>query len=90
MNLLPIAASTVAVLTCLATTPVTAQERGAEPPLQLHAVNPSMSLSAPTNSPVQQQMREDYAASLRSAQKGAVATEPVRSRPAGASDRARA
>ena len=69
MNLLPIAASTVAVLTCPANTPVTAQERRAEPPLQLHAVNPSMSLSAPTNRLLQQQMREDYAARLRSAQK---------------------
>jgi len=27
-----------------------------------------MSLSAPTNSPLQEQMREDYAASLRGAQ----------------------
>ena len=76
MNILPIAASTVAVLTCLASTPVTAQERGAEPPLQLHAVNPSMSLSAPTNSPLQQQMREDYAASLRSAQRELLQRNP--------------
>ena len=68
MNILSIAASMVAVLTCLASTPVTAQERGAEPPIQLHAVNPSMSLSAPTNSPLQEQMREDYATSLRGAQ----------------------
>ena len=76
MNLLPIAASTVAVFICLTNTPVTAQERGAEPPIQLHAVNPSMSLSAPTNSPLQQQMREDYATSLRGAQRELLQRNP--------------
>jgi hypothetical protein len=34
------------------------------PPQQLHAFNPSQSLSAPTNNPVQEQMREDYATQL--------------------------
>ena len=29
-----------------------------------HSVNPSLSLSAPTNSPLQEQMREDYATGL--------------------------
>src|ERR1700737_1051339 len=32
-----------------------------------HAVSPSLSLSAPTNSPLQEQMREAYAPGLRGA-----------------------
>ena len=36
--------------------------------MQLHAVNPSESLSAPTNSPFADQMLEDYASQLRGAQ----------------------
>ena len=76
MNLLPIAASTVAVLICLTNTPVTAQERGAEPPIQLHAVNPSMSLTAPTNNPLQDQMRQDYATGLMGAQRDLLQQNP--------------
>jgi len=51
MKLLPLA-----ILACLAATPVGAQQREVGPMPQLHAVNPSMSLSAPTNNPLQQQM----------------------------------
>jgi hypothetical protein len=47
-----IAAWAVAVLTSLAIIPVTAQQPGAEPPIQLQAVNPSMSLSSPADSPL--------------------------------------
>jgi hypothetical protein len=47
-----IAASAVAVLASLAITPVTAQQPGAEPPMQLQAVNPSMSHSSPADSPL--------------------------------------
>lgn len=45
---------------------VDAQERVIDPPppLQLHAVNPSMSLSTPASNPLQEQMREDYATTL--------------------------
>jgi hypothetical protein len=63
-SILPLA---TAVSATLAGAPVAAQERVApeqrslSPPSQLHAVNPSLSLSAPTNSPLQEQMREDYA-----------------------------
>lgn len=46
------------------------------PGLQLHAVNPSMSLSAPAISPVQQQMQDDYAASLMSAQRQLLQQNP--------------
>jgi hypothetical protein len=38
------------------------------PGLQLHAVNPSLSLSAPATSPLQQQMQDDYATNLMQAQ----------------------
>jgi len=64
--------STVAISVSLATVPVAAQQ----PPPQLHAVNPSMSLSAPTNSPLQQQMREDYATGLRGAQRELLQQNP--------------
>jgi hypothetical protein len=58
MKLLPFAISA-----CLAATPVAAQQSGtAQHP---HAVNPNMSLSAPTNNPLQEQMRQDYATELR-------------------------
>ena len=36
---------------------------------QWHAVNPSLSLSAPTTSPLQEQMQDDYATSLMNAQR---------------------
>jgi hypothetical protein len=43
---------------------------------QLHAVNPSLSVTAPTNNPVQEQMREDYATSLRGAQRELLQQNP--------------
>ena len=71
-----LAVSAVAISVSLAAVPVGAQQRGMEPPPQLHAVNPSMSLSAPTNSPLQQQMREEYATSLRGAQRDLLQQNP--------------
>ena len=71
-----LAVSTVAISVSLATVPVAAQQRGMEPPPQLHAVNPSRSLSAPTTSPLQQQMREDYATGLRGAQRDLLQQNP--------------
>ena len=64
MKLLPLA-----ILACLAATPVAAQQREVGPMPQLHSVNPSMSLSAPTNNPLQDQMRQDYATDLMGAQR---------------------
>ena len=64
--------STVAISVALAAVPVSAQQT----PPQLHAVNPSLSLSAPTNSPLQQQMREDYATGLRGAQRELLQQNP--------------
>lgn len=41
-----------------------------------HAINPSLSLSAPTNSPLQEQMREDYATGLMGAQRELLQQNP--------------
>ena len=63
-------------LTALAATPVAAQQRStaiAQPP---HIVNPSMSLSAPATSPLQQQMQDDYATQLRGAQQNLLQQNP--------------
>jgi hypothetical protein len=59
----------------LATVPVAAQERGMAP-LQLHAVNPSLSVSAPVNSPLQEQMWEDYATNLMGVQRELLQQNP--------------
>jgi hypothetical protein len=64
------------MLVCLAGTPVAAQQRGFESPAQLNAVNPSMSLTAPTNSPLQDQMRQDYATGLMGAQRDLLQQNP--------------
>lgn len=57
------------VFLSLAGTPALAQpRRGMMPHLQLHAINPGLSLSAAATTPVQQQMREDYATTLIQAQ----------------------
>lgn len=80
---LPIAA--IGVLVCLANTPVDAQERGIDPSLHLHAINPSMSLGTPANNPLQEQMREDYAAGLMNDQR-----ELLQQNPSGATREERA
>ena len=66
----------LAVLACLAATPVGAQEREVGPMPQLHAVNPSMSLSGPTNNPLREQMRQDYATQLEGAQQELLQQNP--------------
>jgi hypothetical protein len=67
----------LAILACLAATPVGAQQRGTAQHLQPHAVNPSLSLSAPTNNnPLQEQMREDYASQLMGAQRELLQQNP--------------
>lgn len=53
-----------------------AQQRGTMPHLQLHAVNPSLSLSAPTANPLQQQMQDDYATGLIGAQRELLQQNP--------------
>jgi hypothetical protein len=76
MKIFTLSASAVTILACLAGSPVGAQERGIEPRMQLHAVNPSMSLSAPTNNPLQDQMRQDYATGLMGAQRDLLQQNP--------------
>jgi len=75
MKILPVAPA-LAILACLASVPVAAQERGIASQMQLHAVNPNQSLTAPTNSPLQEQMREDYATQLRGAQRDLLQQNP--------------
>jgi len=56
--------------------PAGAQERAIEPRLQLHAVNPSLSTSTRTNSPIQEQMRQDYATGLMGARRELLQQDP--------------
>jgi hypothetical protein len=76
MKFLSLTVSSVAILVCLADTPVAAQQLGFEPGTQLHAVNPSMSLTAPTNGPLQDQIRQDYATGLMGAQRDLLQQNP--------------
>ena len=82
MKTLSVLALATAVSAALAGAPVAAQERFAQderslsPTPQLHAINPSLSLSAPTNSPFQEQMREDYASGLMGAQRELLQQNP--------------
>jgi hypothetical protein len=64
------------IVACLAATPVSAQQNAAGPHLELHAVNPSMSLSAPPNNPLQEQMRQDYATDLMGSQRELLQQNP--------------
>ena len=85
MKFASLAIAAIAILSCLATAPANAQERGFEPPLHLPAINPSMSLAAPTANPLQEQMREDYAAGLTNDQR-----ELLHQNPSGATREERA
>jgi hypothetical protein len=57
---------------------------GAQQRPQFHAVNPSLSTSSPTNSPLQEQMRQDYATSLMGAQRELLQQDPSGPHSAGA------
>lgn len=65
------------IFAALATTSATAQQRGSVthlgPP---HALNPSMSLSAPASSPLQQQMQDNYATQLMGTQRELLQQNP--------------
>ena len=76
MKSLYFAVSATVILASFASTPVDAQQRGIAPPPQLHAVNPSLSLSAPTASPLQDQMRQNYATGLMGAQRERLQQNP--------------
>jgi hypothetical protein len=66
----------MAIFASFAMAPVGAQQRAIEPHMQLHALNPSLSTSAPTNSPIQEQMRQDYATGLTGAQRELLQQNP--------------
>lgn len=74
MKISLVAASVISA--CLVATSVGAQEREVGPMPQLHAVNPSMSLSAPMNAPLQEQMRQDYATQLMGSQRELLQQNP--------------
>jgi hypothetical protein len=74
MKTLIVPAFSVAVV-ALSAGPVSAQLR-ATPPMQLHAINPSLSLSSPAASPLQQQMQDDYATGLIGAQRDLLQQNP--------------
>jgi len=76
MKILSLTVSLIAILACLPDTPVAAQQGGFAPRTQLHAVNPSMSLTAPTNNPLQDQMRQDYATGLMGTQRELLQQNP--------------
>jgi hypothetical protein len=60
----------------LAVTSAVAQPRGGVPYAPIHAINPSISLSAPATSPLQQQVQDDYAAQLMHAQRDLLQQNP--------------
>jgi hypothetical protein len=76
MKSISFALSTMAIFASFAMAPVGTQQRPIEPRMQLHAVNPSLSTSAPTNSPIQEQMRQDYATGLMGAQRDLLQQNP--------------
>jgi hypothetical protein len=83
MKILSLPIFAIGILACLAHTPVDAQERAIEPPvhsadpsLHLLAINPSMSLTAPANNPLQEQMQEDYATGLMNDQRELLQQNP--------------
>jgi hypothetical protein len=76
MKILSVLALATAFSAALAGVPVAAQERSFVPAPPVHAFNPSLTLSAPTNSPVQEQMREDYASSLMAGQRQLLQQNP--------------
>ena len=77
MKTIPTLALAAAVSAALAGVPAGAQERGfAQSPGAVHAFNPSESLSGSTNSPLQDQIRENYASSLQGAQRELLQQNP--------------
>jgi hypothetical protein len=67
----------LAICAALAATPVAAQQSITSSRTQpLHAMNPSLSLSAPATSPLQQQMQDNYATQLRGAQQQLLLQNP--------------
>jgi hypothetical protein len=65
------------IFAAIATTSAAAQQRGSVTHLgPLHAINRSMSLSAPATNPLQQQMQDNYATQLMGAQRELLQQNP--------------
>jgi hypothetical protein len=62
--------------TALVITPAAAQSRGGFGHMPRYGLNPSLSLSAPATSPLQQQTREDYATQLMQSQRDLLQQNP--------------
>ena len=62
-------AAVIAVSVSLAARPAFAQRVGGASMPHLHAINPSLSLSTRSTSPVQEQIQQDYRSNLLSAQR---------------------
>jgi hypothetical protein len=62
-------AAVIAVSVSVAALPAFAQRVGGASMPHLHAINPSLSLSARPTSPLQQQIQQDYRSNLLSAQR---------------------
>ena len=64
------------IFTALAAAPAVAQQRGGVTHLAPRVLNPSMSLSAPAASPLQQQMQDNYATQLMGTQRELLQQNP--------------
>jgi hypothetical protein len=64
------------LLAALSIVPAAAQSRGGVAHVPMHAINPSISLSAPATSPLQQQMQDDYATQLMQSQRDLLLQNP--------------
>ena len=64
------------VFAALAATPAAAQQIGTAPAQPPHITNPSVSLSAPATTPLQQQMQDDYATQLMGVQRNLLQQNP--------------
>jgi hypothetical protein len=69
-------AAAIATSVSLAALPSFAQHIGGAPVPHLHAINPSLSLSARPTSPVQQQTQQDYRSNLLSTQRDMLQSNP--------------
>jgi hypothetical protein len=69
-------AAAIATAVSLAALPASAQRIGGAPIPRLHAINPSLSLSARPTSPVQQQIQQDYRSNLLGAQRDLMQSDP--------------
>jgi hypothetical protein len=76
MTRLAVLAAAMAAAVSFAPLAATAQRAGALGAPHLHAVNPSLSLSTRSTSPLQQQIQQDYRTSLLSAQRDLSQSNP--------------